>query len=216
MKVIFLIVIMISIVSVLQAQDASKPATPITTSESGALKAGSIKDGKFVSDRHGISLAIPIGLHVVSSAENKAYNEAGVDLMKQGQGSNKRIEEAVQRTETLLGVATKPIGAPLNSALEIAAAKQERGVTARMVLAKNIMMFKGSSFSLRKALGNQKIGLDIYAAAEFDVSLAGINFFQRMYVTMHRGYSVVVQVTYHTDDQRVEMEKVLAKVVFAK
>lgn len=216
MKTIVLTLTLLALDISAKAQPISPPAKPLITSETGSTKTGVVEDGVFSSSRFGISLEIPKSLTIISTADFKVLNDAGLKLIKSESGKKKGIEEAESRTQSLIAIAAMPPGTPLNSALEIAATYQQPGVTSQMVLAKNIELFKGSSFTLKRNLGDVKIGRYVYSAADFDVVLAGVKFYQRIYILMHKGNSLVFVNTNHDEEQRNEIEALLAKVILTK
>lgn len=201
-------------VSLGQAQP--KPAVTIKGSSDSSMQWGSVNDGKFISERLGLSLQIPTSVIVASAVDSELLNAAGTDMLKQGNASEKRIDDAVGNAIRLILIAEKPIGSPENSALEMVTAKQQGGVTANMSLASNVTLLKGTPFSLKRFLGSVKIGSNTFAAAELEVSINSLKFMQRMYVVMHRGYSIVCAATYYTDTQRIELEKILATLSLKK
>lgn len=216
MKIIILSFLFVVFVVSTYAQPTSPSGKSLVTSEAGSTKTGAIEDGIFNSKRFGISIEIPKTLTIISTAEFKVLNDAGLELIKSEGGKGKGIEEAERRAQSLLVIAAKPLGTPLNSALEIAAAFQQSGVTAKMVLTKNVELFKGSAYTLKRSLGELQVGYNIFSSADFEVQISGIKFYQRMYILMHKGYSIVIVNTYHNEEQRLEMEAVLAKAIFIK
>lgn len=216
MKIVMLTLTFLALNISAKAQLTNLPAKPLVTSETGSTKTGSVENGVFSSLRFGLSIEVPRSMTIISTADFKVLNDAGLKLIKSESGKKKEIEEAESRTQSLIAIAAMPPGTPLNSALEIAAAYQQPGVTSKMVLAKNIELFKGSSFTLKRNLGDVKIGRYVYSAADFDVVLAGVEFYQRIYVLMHKGYSIVFVNTHHNEEQRNEMEALLAKVILTK
>lgn len=190
--------------------DLSAQTSPPKRTPPEASSWGSVSDGKFVSDRIRMSLQIPANLIVFSAVDSEILTNAGAELLKNGTVQETKIDEAIGNAIRLVAVAEKPFGSPENSALELVAAKQQAGVTANMTLASNMMLLKGTPFSLKRSLGSIKIGPNTFAAAEIEGSFGNLKFMSRMYVVMHRGYSIVCQATYYTETQRLEMEKVLA------
>jgi hypothetical protein len=197
--------------SELAAQSSAPPTKPAATGNWGA-----VQNGKFISERLRLSLPIPSNFTVISTVDAEILASAGADLLKQGTASEKRIDEAVGRSILLVALAEKPIGSPQNSALELVVVKQQSGVTANMSLAASVMLLKGSPYSLKRSLGSVKIGSNTFAAAEFEASFGEIKFMQRMYVVMHSGYSIMCAITYFSDPQRAEMEKVLSTLSLTK
>jgi hypothetical protein len=187
-----------------------------TTSRSDSASSGSVVDGTFHSEKYGLSLEVPANFHVLSAAENKLLTDAGRDAIKTDSSANDKIDEAVKRTESLLIIASKPLGSLKNNVIEVAALKQAPRVTSSMVLANSIVAFKGSAYSLKRALGNVKLGANTFAAAEFEVTLGGMTFGHRMYIIMHRGNSVVMGLSYHSEAEKIELEKVASNLVLAK
>lgn len=198
------------------AQSPPKPAVTIKGDSDSSLKWGLVADGKFASERLGLSYQIPTDFIVASTAETELLTAAGSDMAKQGNAQEKKIDEAVGNAIRLFLITERPIGSPENSALEMVAAKQPSGVTANMSLASNVSILKGTTFSLKRFLGSLKIGSNTFAAAELEVSVNGLKFSQRMYVIMHRGYSIVCVATYYTDAQRIQLERSLATLTLRK
>jgi hypothetical protein len=210
-RVCFCLLLSVIFASNLAAQNPAAPPKPVAKESWG-----SVENGKFVSKKLRLSLPIPSDLTVISTAEAEILTDAGVDMVKQGTASEARIDEAFKRSIILLGIAESPVGSPQNSFLELVAVKQVKGVTARMSLAANLMVLKGSPYTLKRSLGEVKIGPNTYAAAELDVSFNEVNFMQRMYVVMHGEYAVVCAITYFSDAQRLKMEKVLSMLELTK
>ena len=193
---------------------AQGPASTKGVEETGTW--GTVKDGRFVSERLKLSLPVPAGYSVISTVESEILTKAGADIIKQGSRQDKQIDEAVGRTIKLIAIAEKPFGESDNSALELVAAKQPNGVTANMSLAANLMVLRGSPLTLKHSLGSLKLGSNIFAAAELDGAINQIRFKQRMYVVMHNGYSIICAVTYSSDSQLANLEKALAALSLAK
>lgn len=177
---------------------------------------GVVEDGTFKSQRLKLTLPIPKEYSLISTVEAEVLSNAGTDLLKQGSSKDSSIDEAVGRTIKLIAFSEKPIGAPQNASLELVAVKQQAGVTARMNLAANLMLLRGTVFKLKRSLGSLKLGTNTFAAAELEALVNGLSFFQRMYVIMHHGYSLVCAITYSTDKQRAALEKVLSTLVLSK
>lgn len=208
--------ILIPIVIALFWTDLSAQTSPPAPKPTPSANWRSFKDGKFISDRLGLSLQIPSNFIVISDVESEILNNAGADLLKQGTASETKIDEAIGNSIRLVVVSEKPVGSAENSALEFVTAKQQAGVTANMSLASNLMVLKGTPFTLKRSLGSIKIGSNTFAAAELEGSFNNLRFMQRMYVVMHRGYSIVCVAIYYTETQRLEMEKVLATLSLKK
>ncbi len=177
---------------------------------------GTVQNGKFISEKLGLTLSVPPEYNLISSVDAQILANAGVDMLKQGTASDTKIDEAVGRSILLVAIAEKPIGSPQNSALELVTTKQKSGVTAAMSLAASLMVLKGTPYKLRRSLGSIKLGPNTFAAAELDATFGEIKFMQRMYVVMNRGHSIVCVITYYTDVQRLEMEKVLSTLVLTR
>jgi len=216
MRIIFLSILSVIYLVTVSAQTPPKPKNVQITSENGSTTSGAVRDGVFRSEKYGLSLEIPDKFTIISTAESAVYREAGLDLLKANDKETKKIEEAENRATSLIAVSAKPFGEPLNSSLEISAASQQPGVTASMVLAANVAMFQGSAYALQRSIPNLKIGVNHYAAADFEVAIGAAKIYQRMYIKMHKGYSIVIVNTHHNNEQREQIEAMLAKIVFTK
>jgi len=182
------------------------------TSDS-TMEWGTIKDGKFVSTRLGLTLPIPAHFSVLSSVESEMLADSGSDLMKEGIVSEKQFDAAIARTIRLLAITEKPVGSPENSALEVVTVKQQKGITANMALAANVALLKGSPYVLKRSLTPLKLGTHTFSGAELEGTFGEVKVTQRMYVIMHKGYSIVFASVYLNDKQRTEMEKILSAVL---
>ena len=152
MRIVSLIVLYLLALSCVQAQSVADPPKP-----AAAQSWGEVKNGKFSSPRLGLTLSIPAEYTLISSAEAEILEAAGADVLKKG-GTNRSIDEALHRTIQLLVIAEQPLGMPKNAALEVVAVKQQAGATAKMSLAANVMVLKGTPYVLKKSLGSVKIG----------------------------------------------------------
>jgi hypothetical protein len=191
-------------------QGAPEPPKPSSAKAIETPEWGVVKDGKFVSEALGLTMSIPADVVVVSTAEAKLLRDAGKDMLKQGATSEKKIDDAANRSINLLVITEKPRGSKENSALELVAVKQQKGVTANMSLLANIAILKGSPYSLKRSHGPLKVGSNTFAAADLEGTFGEVKLTQRMYTIMNRGYSVTFALVYSNDDQRLKLEQILS------
>jgi hypothetical protein len=207
MRLIYLLIVLLASISTSFAQKPVTPPKPIA-----AQSLGEISEGKFVSNRLGITLSFPKDYTIVSGAEAELLADAGADILKKGSASEKKIDEAIGRTMRLLVIAEQPVGTPKNAAFEMVAARQQPGVTASMSLLANVSVLKGSPFVLTRNLGTVKLGTNSFAAAELEGTFGGALVKQRMYAIIHRGHGIAIFVIYSTDEQLAGMEKIMATI----
>lgn len=173
-------------------------------------KLGYDRNGKFVSEKLAFSIEVPASFTVISEAEAALLTDAGAEMLKKGPASDKRIDDAIGRSIRLLAISEKPFGSPQNSALEIAAVKQQTGITAKMALTSSVMVLKGTPYTLKRSLGSIRLGAHYFAAAEFEGTFGQIKLTQRLYMIMHKGYSILFVANYFTEQQRTELEKTIS------
>lgn len=169
-----------------------------------------IKDGKLVSPELGLSMTVPSDLTVISTAEAEVFGKGGADLIKEGSTKKGQIDEALNRTIRLVVLAEKPLGSPQNASLEIVVVKQSPGVTANLSLAANVMLLSGTPYTLKSSREKYVLGTNTFAAADLDGKFGEITLKQRMYVIMHRGFSIVIANVYFTEQQLKRLEDVVA------
>lgn len=193
------------------SQAAPEPPKPMPS-----VSLAKIGEGLFTSQALGLTLQFPREFTALSPVEAEIVSKAGVDLLKKGAESEKRFDEAVGNSKQLLVVAEKPYGTPGNSALEIVVAKQQKGVTANMSLAANVLVLKGTQFKLKETTSPFRVGKNSFAAADFEGKFGEVFLKQRMLVLIHRGYAILVVITYSADEQLIKMQEVLATLSLTK
>lgn len=205
-KVSLSILIAVAFVSVSLGQKAHSSTAKTPAKTEWAV----VADGKFTSRPVGMTMPLPDEFIVISTADAETLSVVGTDMLKQGAASGGAIDAAANRTIMLLAIAEKPIGTPQNSVLEIATVKQAAGVTAKMSLSANLAVLQGSPLTLTRNLGALKVGKNTFQAADLDGRFGAVTFKQRMYVSIHRGYSLLIAITYESPDQLAALEDVLA------
>jgi hypothetical protein len=189
--------------------------TPSQAKNSGPTDWGRVSEGKFSSPILGLTMSVPESFTLISSAEADLLGSAGADVLKQG-NANKKIDDALSRTIRLLAVSEHPYGTPNNAALEMVAVKQRAGVTAKMSLTANVMLLKGTPFVLKATRTAVKIGTNSFEVADLEGEFSGILLKQRLFVMMHKGYSIMIAVTYGSEGQISAMEKVIATISLSR
>lgn len=175
-----------------------------------------IKDGKLVSPELGLSMTIPPDLTIISTAEAALLEKGGADLLKEGSTKKGQIDEALNRSIRLVAVAERALGSPQNASLEIVVAKQPPGITANVSLSANVMLLSGTPYTLRSSREKYSVGANTFAVADFDGKFGEIALNQRMYVVMHRGYSIVIGIVYFNEQQLKKFEDLLATIELKK
>ena len=208
-------VLFLSIQALLFSFAGSAQGTTVPPRPAEPLGWGKVANGQFSSPRLGLKISIPENFTLISSAEAQLLGSAGADVLKQG-NSNKRIDEALNRTIQLLAISEHPVGTLNNAALEIVAVKQQVGVTAKMSLTANVMLLKGTPFVLKSARGPVRLGANSFETANLEGEFSGVFLKQRMYVIIQKGYSIMIAVTYRSDEQISAMEKVIATLSLAR
>lgn len=191
-------------------QRTVKTPPKVTIKGTGNTSVSTFSDGTLTSSLLGLTLSVPVDFSTISLAEAQVLDEAAKNIMfKDGEGK-KEVEKAISRT-IKVGIFThKPYGEPNNSAIEIAAVRQGKGVTAKIALAANVALMKNSNYTLTRSFPPTKIGANTFSIAEFEGTFAGIELTQRMYVIMNRGYSILIASTYLNEEQMEINERVIA------
>ena len=190
-------------------QTPADPLKPVDKNAGLVSDWGSFADGKFVSSRFGITISVPSTFQIFPAQEMEAMNEAGRELLIKGKNSE-QIDDAILGSIKVFVISEKPFGSLENSALDLVVGKQQKGVTANMVLASNLEMLRGSALILKRSLSPLRMKSNVFAAAEFEATMGNVKFHYRMYVVMHRGYSLVFSNAYFNEKQRTEIENVLS------
>lgn len=185
-----------------------RPATPADW--------GSVEKGIFQSRIVGLRMEIPDGFWVASTAEAEMLTNAGADLVKKSEAVDKKLDEALQNSKRLLLFSEKPLGTSQNAAFEIVAVRQAQGVSANMALAASVTALKSTKFELKGTKSPIKVGPNSFASANLELPNGDTLLKHRMFVIMHRGYSVLIGITYSNQEQLTNMEKILSSLLLVK
>ncbi len=184
-----------------------------TVIKSGVLESdfyGTVDSDRYVNEFFGLKFRIPKGYTVLENKQTKVYTDAGADVLK-GTDANgsKRIDEAMAKQATIIGIAQKPMGSPGNAVIEIVVLKQAKGVTAKMALASSAsLMTSSGKYKLVKSLDG-KFGGQQLPGILLEGDFHTFKLTEQLYSIMRHGYSVFIGVTYSTNEGRENMLSVL-------
>jgi len=159
-----------------------------------------------------LTVTVPENYTILNSAEIGVYAKATADLMKSENVRNNRVfDDALTNQAALLMVAEKPPGSEANAIVEIQVRKQAAGVTANTVLAESVKMMTGSNKAvLTKNIAGTRFGGRSFVGAEFDVELSGQKLTQQFFITMQRGYALLIGLTFAPGADRKAFEEMLS------
>lgn len=179
---------------------------------------GTVEDRTYVNKFFGFTLEVPKEMTISDRLDQEMYADAGVDVMKsQTQLDTSELDAAVKTTINMLLVTKLPVGSPENSGIEIASTKQVTGVTAKMALtASESVMTSTGSFKVVNRFQPRKIGSYTYEISDMESTAFGIPLDHRMFVTMLKGYSVIITITKQKDGSYDEFEQLIGNIKRAK
>ncbi|CAN5742648.1 hypothetical protein BH24ACI3_BH24ACI3_11840 [soil metagenome] len=192
-------------------QKQSPPPPPVPKPVQIAELYGDV-DGRTYSNRFfGFKLHVPDKFTIMDREDIKIYTDAGVDMIKaQDVSGSSKLDEAVRRSINVLVITKLPPGTPGNSAVEFVAAKQAPGVTSKMVLAETLsVMTATGSF---KRIGSSyvaRFGGISFDGVDFESTSFGAPLRHRSYITMIKGYTLLISITQQLDSNEEEFEGLL-------
>lgn len=200
-----------------QTAPPSRPVPKILRNEIDAEGFyGELEKNTYNNEFLGFSFSFPEEYTVLNRAEIDLYSNAGKDLVKSGvDRKTARFDEGLARTATLIALVEKAPGSPGNAAMEIGVVKQNKGVTANLVLLASVKALQETSkYTLTETFPTIRYNGRDFAAVEFETTAFIVPMTQRFFVTMQREYSVMICITYQNEAGLRAFEKVLDTIKF--
>lgn len=201
----FLIIVLAATAGFSQRKKKSPPKTQ-------ANFLGTLTDGVYQNDFFGLTIDIPKDWYSLDQDEKEMTRELGVEMIKsKNERNNKAIDDASKREVVLLAVSQKVLGTPQNISLMIGALKQPNiRVTSQMVVeASKKLLLANPNIKLKKDIYNLKIGGKNFSAVEFQTDLGGTVIGQTLLITIRKGYSLNLAMSYFDDDGKAALESII-------
>lgn len=169
---------------------------------------GIVEDHTYTNKFFGFELKVPDDMTILERPQQELYSEAGIDIIKsKADGSTSQFDSAYKRTINLLVISKLPPGTSGNSAAEFGTTKQMTGVTSKMVMAATAsVMTSTGSFKLVANLPSKKFGGFTFVGSDFESTAFDVPLDHRIYITMHKGFSLVISITTSKDAGFTEFE----------
>jgi hypothetical protein len=215
------ILLLFAVLGIVPSFAQSKPSFPgdPTAAKTDTRKVlGMLEDGLYRNTFFGFTFRVPTEGVVLNRAEIEVYRSAGSDTLKNISGElDRRLEQELESQVVLFNYASKPLGSRENAVLLIDVIKQPTGATANMVTAQTLTDLKlTGKFELVNTLKGINYGQKQFSGIQgmYCVNEQKLN--QRMMVTMVRGYSLSIGITYTNDEELKKVEAILTGIEFTE
>lgn len=174
-------------------------------------------DGKlYRNEFFGFSVDIPSEGSVLNQAEIGVYSAAGKDMIRGIATRNQAlIDQSLSKEIILFNYASKPVGSPDNSVVVMGVLKQPAGAVRSAVMAESLKLFNSlEGFRLLSSLPEEKVGGISFSRIDFTLEKNGVTLNQRLYVSVRRGYSLSIGLTYLSSAGQKRLEEFLKGMQF--
>ena len=206
-----------------RAQETPRKSDPPPPPAETPFDKNRVEGGALSNDFFGISFDVPKGWTVLGVAENKAAMEAGRQIVEEGASEKKKagIEASINRVGVLLNAAKNPPGAPNQSFNALLLCMAERIPTAVIKTGpdyfsamQRIFVGTAAKMELTSPLRAQRVGGVAFTVADVQSTIGAGVAAQRYYITLSKGYALVIVYTYFDDADLKTLDEVISSIKF--
>jgi hypothetical protein len=174
---------------------------------------GTLRIGEYVNSFFDFSMALPLDWFLISNEQFEAFHREGHQL-----SGNRVSEKDESRTRVLVALSKSPPGKSPFAFLTIGAEKQRwKFITQKAVTEGNrdtVLNLPNIKSRLVRDVTDENLGKTVFSTVNIDIVVGEQTIHQKSYVLLSKGFSLVFQLQYIDDAERVEMERSLASLKF--
>lgn len=226
LSILFVIAVASAVVRAQVTPRKSDPTPPLRvvapTAETPFDKS-KVEGGKYLNDFFGLSFALPEDWVVLSNDDNKRILDKGQELVEEGASERKKrmVEASRQRGGFLVNAAKYSPGSVRPEFNALLMCMAERVPTAIIksgadYVAQMRHVLEGSTAKM-EVTGRPrtaKVGGVVFTVVDLKVTAGSIVAAQRHYVTVRKGYALVIAYNYYDDEDLKTFDELLASVKF--
>lgn len=172
---------------------------------------GITNETSYINNFLGISLDFPAGWHLEDVLEIGAETNVGLELLKtKEERYDRMLADVVKKEVIIFGVTNKESGESSGENLLIGVMKVGEKDTDPAVLVKNTRDFflKNPKIKLHQDIKNEVIKGEKFSTLMFETTVEGIKIYQKLRLTIRKGYSVNFTISCLDADGCEPLEKV--------